>query len=287
MVRHTVLGSSAITVGAAAVMTALAAPAALAQFRVELRTIERTGQTVADANDNVLDFAVQARVTNDATLMFGGVNLRVQMPGEAQGRGTLARGIISNSDGTYSNALGVSAPGTVSGLAAQYRYLFSLNSGFNGGINSSVGPELQDPAIQDIVGIAPYSAGDALTGVPGLFTFDPDTGDAIGPSGGVVPAAIGDQYFGARGNWVDIYRFRYTVTDLTQRTVQVNPWAGTTISTFSQLALADSVWGAQITANQRTADNLALFGMSFDVVPAPASAGVLALLAMGASRRRR
>ncbi|MBY0310987.1 MAG: hypothetical protein K2W85_02855 [Phycisphaerales bacterium] len=286
MVRHTVLGSSAITASAAAAVMALAAPA-MAQFRVELRTIERTGQTVADANDNVLDFAVQARVTNDATLMFGGVNLRVQMPGEAQGRGTLARGIISNSDGTYSNALGISAPGTVSGLAAQYRYLFSLNSGFNGGINSSVGPELQDPTMQDIVGIAPYSAGDALTGVPELFTFDPNTGDPIGPPGGMVPAAIGNQYFGARGNWVDIYRFRYTVTDLAERTVQVNPWAGTTISTFSQLALADSVWGAQITANQRTADNLALIGTTFDVVPAPTSVGVLAMLAMGASRRRR
>lgn len=263
------------------------AQCAQAQYKVELRIIERTGQTVADPGDNTLDFAVQARVTNDSTRMFGGVNLRVQMPGEAQGRGTLTRGIISNTDGTYSNAFGTSAPGTVSGLAAQYRHLVSLNSGFNGGVNTSVGPELQDPAMQDIVGIAPYSAGESLTGVPGLFTFDENTGEPIGPAGNQVPAAIGDQYFGARGNWVDIYRFRYIVTDLTSRTVQVTPWAGTTISTFSQLALQDTLWGTQITTDQRTGNNLALFGTSFEVIPAPASGALLGLGAMVAIRRRR
>lgn len=258
-----------------------------AQVRFEYQVVERTGQTVVDANDNVLDFAVRVRVTNSATAMYAGGGLIVRMPGEAESGGTLARGIISNTDGTYSNAIGVFAPGTASGVAASYRYLVGINSAFNGGINANVGPVLHNPAIQDIVGIAPSPGGDSFVNTPGLFTFDPDTGEAIGPAGNMVPTAIGDAYFGARGNWIDIYRFRYTVTDFTPRVVPVNAVPDGNGKWFDTITQTDGTWGTQTLGNDVTPANVTTFGATFQVIPAPASALVLGAGVLGLGRRRR
>lgn len=259
---------------------------ATAQARFEYQIVERTGQTLVDPTDNVLDFAVRVRVTNSSTAMYAGGGLMIQMPGESQASGMLARGIISNTDGTYSSALGVSAPGTLSGVAASYRYLIGLNSAFNGGINANVGPALHNPAIQDIVGISPFPGGDGLVNTPGLFTFDPNTGEPIAPAGNTVPQAIGNQYFGARGNWIDIYRFRYTVTNFTPRTVPVNPLPDGNGKWFSQLSLVESIWGAQTLGNDVEPSRVTNFGTTFQVIPAPASALALGFSALVIRRRR-
>lgn len=264
---------------------AIAAPA-LGVAGLEFRVVERTGQTLVDGADNVLDYAIQVRVTGATNLYYGGGGLTAQMPGEAESAGALARGSISNSDATYFPGVGVGVPGTVSGIAAPYRYLVNLNTSFNGVINANNGPVSHNPAYQDIISISPFPGGSALLATPGLFGTDENTGDLIPPPGGVPPAAIGNAYFGGNGNFIDLYRFRYTVSDLTTpRTIPVTV-ALNEQRLFSQLSLVDNVWGAML-GDALSPSALSITPASFTVVPAPGCAFVCGALGLAATRRRR
>jgi hypothetical protein len=210
-----------ILVSAAAVVAM--SGAAFAQS-VEFRIVERHpggtgtngGNIVVSSGNNILDYAIQARVTGASNVGFGQASFSVQMPGEAEGNGTFIRGTINNADGSYFPTISTSSSaGKRVGVANAYAYLVGLDSKFNGVINGSSGSWTQDPTRNDIGLITPATRGasylqyvDLQGATPGS---DPD-GTPDNGTGQVDPAVL-NQYFGANGNWVDLFRFEYQVTN--------------------------------------------------------------------------
>jgi hypothetical protein len=218
---------------------------------VEFRIVEREGQsTISSSADAELNMAVQARIVGGAPgTALGNFSFDIVMPGEPDSFGTLAKGLISNLDGTYAAAIAANASVGRGGLARQYTYFAALNAGFNGLINVSGGTFTNTP-VQEIGLVTGVSAGTALLGTPGIDADsdgNPDTWPGSGSTAPLDPAA-GATYFGVGGAWIDIYHFRYTATNLTSRTLQFE-LRGTTSQTFLGLLMSNGVWGAQLAVN--------------------------------------
>lgn len=257
---------------------------------VEYRVVERTGQTVANALDNVLDFAVQARVNGSGSL--GAFYFDMRILGEAESRGTLQRGGISNIDGTYDPAISTGSVVGRHGAARQYSYFGTVNQNFNGVINSSSGTFTNTPD-QEIGLITGVVQGSPMLQTPGLDTNGdghPDTwsgnGSGTTPTNGTTASlnpAAATAYF-ANNQFVDLYRFRYTLTDLSARTLQIRP-LNAIAEQFTQFVFVSGQWGAQNTLTASAA--LQVTGIDISVVPAPGAAFLLGVGALATSRRRR
>lgn len=208
-----VLPIAIAAVGARTSMGGIAPP-------VEFRIIERTGQTQATPDDGVLNFAVQARVNGGGPVRgLGAFSLNIIITGESQTFGALSRDRISNVDGTYFAGIAGPASGVSAGLARQYGYYAGINGAYNGLINSS-GATWTQTSSQDIGLITGAPLGSYLIGTPGVDVNedgDPDTAVfGSGQPSATLPASIMREYFAA-DTWVDIYRFRYTLSSFSPR----------------------------------------------------------------------
>ena len=221
---------------------------------VEFRIVEREGQTaISSSADAVLNMAVQARIVGGVGgahgTALGNFSFDIVMPGEPDSFGTLAKCLITNLDGTYATTISVIGSVGRGGLARQYTYLAGVNGGFNGLINVSGGTFTNTP-VQEIGLVTGSSAGTALLSTPGIDADadgNPDTWPGTGTTATLDPA-IGATYFGVGGGWIDVYRFRYTATNLTSRTLRFE-LRGTTTQTFTGLLLSNGIWGAQLAVN--------------------------------------
>lgn len=274
----------------------LAALAGASQAQtVEFSIVERSAvpQTVANAGDAVLDFAVRARVTGSVGgrgYALGGFGFNIAAPGEADTNGTLLKGVISNSSGLYQASTAAADPGTVGihGLARSYTYLANINGAFNGVINATQGTFTNSPTAQEIGLVTGSSLGTQLLGTPGAdddFDGNPDTWPGGSPMAGSVSdlnPTVGATYF-AEGQFVDVYRFKYTVTNFAARSVTFT-LQGVTAQIFTQFLYSNGAWGLD-TATFTGAATINPY--TFTVTPAPASAALLGLGGLVAARRRR
>ncbi len=234
-------------------------------------------------NDEVLNFAVQARVV-------GG------LPGEALGnfgfdvvsndqtaRGTLTRSSISDASGAYTPTnYGSNSTVGRGGLSSIYGYLAGINPNFNGLINTSGGSFTENPAVNDLGLVTGSPTGNSLlllTDTQGAGA--PDTYSGVGTTA-PLDSAVADSYLGADGNFRDVYHFNYYMSSNAIRTVTFS-LANAQAQTFFDLALANGVWGPN---NPLNAVAVAT-GASVVVTPAPASVALLGLGGLVAARRRR
>jgi hypothetical protein len=264
------------------VCTAVVAAAGAAHGQsVEFRIVEREGQNIilfssgsSTTSDGVLNFAVQARVVGgSATQFLGTFSFNIIAPGEPDANGTLAKLLTSNVDGTYAANMTQSTNASVNrgGLAAIYCFLAGINPNFNGLINTSGGSFTNTPGNQEIGIVTGSPAGNSL-----LLLTDPNgTGNpATYPGTGTTAAidpAIAATYLGAAGNFVDVYRFKYTLTDATPRSLSFN-LANVTAEIGSSLQNTNGTWVPVQSSATATATGI-LFPF-----PAPASASLLVTL---------
>ncbi len=213
---------------------ALAAAANAQTTSVDIRLVEQTGQAQVvysggSSPDPVLDLAVQIRVNGGSAL--GGFGFDVVILGEPDTNGTLGLNMISNADRTYSGLPPV--PNAVvgrGGLAATYTYLAAINGAFNGKINMSSGEFTHSPANSEIGLVIGPAIGGPLMTTPGLDPNEegnPGTWSGYGlgfpPTTGAVASidpTLGSAYL-AQGQFIDVYRFRYTVTNFSNRTLHL------------------------------------------------------------------
>src|SRR6185369_6657623 len=142
----------------------------------------------------------------------------LSLVGELEAWGQLARCQIMNDDGTYFSGFAISSSVGRGGLSRTYAYDAQLDARFNGVINVSAGTFTNGPN-QEIGIVAGASANAALLQTPGIDADsdgNPDAwpGNGTGntpPQGTVVNVdpAITQAYF-CRGQFIDVYRFRYT-----------------------------------------------------------------------------
>lgn len=220
---------------------------------VEFRIVERTGRTaVTGLADAELNLAVQARVLG-TTLPYalGAFSFDVHIVGEPESNGTLARGLISNPDHTYTTVIGTSASIGRGGVASQFSYLAGVNPSFNGVINLSSGTFINGPD-QEIGLITGSAFAQSLLNTPGLDADSDNNPDTwTGNGSGATPAsgttapldpAIGPVYFGSGATWIDVYRFRYTVTNFPARTL-VFRLESKAAAIRPDLKFSNGVWG--------------------------------------------
>ncbi len=221
------------TLASSAAIALLAGAAGAQTTSVDVRIVERTGQSQVlfssggASPDAALDLAVQIRVNGGSGLSGFGFNAVILA--EPDTSGTLALGLISNADHTYAGLPpALSAAVGRGGLASTYSYLATINSSFNGKINVSSGQFTHNPANTEIGLVAGTAIGSALFGTPGLDPSSlsapstwPGYGSATPPAVGTtatIGATVGSTYL-AQGQFVDVYRFRYTVSNFTARTL--------------------------------------------------------------------
>jgi hypothetical protein len=273
--------------------------------QVTFQIYERTGQAVFGSFDNTLEIGIRAKVTGGQ--MLGGFNFNI-VTSDAESNGTLARvkTMIGNnpaasppgnyyftgSPWTSGNTLGVH------GLAGQYTYLAGINGQFNGLINASGGTFTNNPAINEIGLIAGAATGSSLLQTPGIDTDgdgNPDTAPSDTGSGGsgtpangeiaqVTDPSIRGPYF-ADNQFIDVYRFRYTVTNLTARPIHFD-LAGVGAQFFNQLLYNNGAWGAQNLTALPSQISVAGFDVC-SICPAPGAAVTLGLCSGWLIRRRR
>lgn len=260
---------------------------------VEFRLYERTGQASASSADALLEIGVQARVIGSN---LGTFNFDIHT-GDSQTGGTLARARISVNGSYVSNGSAwaanssIGAGGINGGLAAGFSYLAGINANFNGLINLTGGSFVDNPAENEIGLVAGAATGGALLGVPGM---DPDgegnpatwAGYGVGgtpTSGETAPLdpALAPTYFAA-GQFIDLYHFRYTVTDFTARTLNFT-LGDLSAQVFQQLLFSNGAWGTQNLAPSSISSS----GLQINVVPTPASAALMGLGGLVIARRRR
>ena len=245
---------------------------ALAQT-VEFRIVERTGQTqVLPGGDTVLDFAVQARVTGGPPgSALGGFYFDVVLAGEPDTSGTLTRGLISNPDHTYASAFAANNAVGSGGLAAQYTYLANIVPVFNGLINLGAGTFTDTSGNQEIGLITGSSLGAPLLGTPGLDPLgegNPATWSGYGSGATPTPGdtapldpAVGAAYFGL-GQFIDVYRFRYTVTDPTGRQLHAT-LERVGAQTFAGLLAGNNSWSTQ--TDTLATSQISTTGLTIDI----------------------
>ncbi|HVU65053.1 MAG TPA: PEP-CTERM sorting domain-containing protein, partial [Phycisphaerales bacterium] len=98
-----------------------------------------------------------------------------------------------------------------------------------------------------------------------------------------IDPTIGATYF-AQGQFVDVYRFRYTPSNFSARAL-VLTLANPAAQVFNQFLYNNSAWGPQATTVD--AGNVSVTPLTVQVTPAPASAALLGLGGLVAARRRR
>ncbi len=207
---------------------ALLAAVASAQT-VEFRIMERQGQGYMPwppqgsvLYDNQLNFAVQSRVVGGSGFGLRSFAISIAAPCERDTWGTLDRLIVSNSDGTpVSNQnQGVNSEVGRGGLASQFCGIAEVSPGANGWLNASGDGYENNESAQDIGGIRGLAeSGPLIRAVDQDEDGIPDTSPLNGMMGVVPEGAtarlqlgVAETLFGADGNWVDVYRFRYTKT---------------------------------------------------------------------------
>jgi hypothetical protein len=245
------------------VAAALAVCAGVVQAQtVELRIVERTGRSaVTGASDAELNCAVQGRVVGGpAGSILANFTFAIRIVGEPETSGLFARGLIDNADHTYASEVGLSSTVGRGGVASQYSYLAALNASFNGLINTTNSGYAGYPD-QDIGEITGDATGSALLNTPGIDADgdgNPDTwsgnGSGAAPPNGVLvginPGAA-TTYFAAGGNWIDLYRFRYTVSEFTARTL-VFRLQSATAAVGQQINYQGGLWGAKVLGSVQT-----------------------------------
>jgi len=275
---------------------ALAALAGAANAQsVQFEFYERTNQSVASAVDPVLEIGVRARAIGTN---LGGFNFNI-ITDDAESNGTMLRGKISTGaiPNTYSTAqwATTNTGNTVSvhGVAGSYSYLAGINPNFNGLINVSGGTFTNNPAVNEIGLVAGAATGGALTSTPfidedgdGIPDLAPSNGNPSGSTNNEVapldPRAS-SPYFAA-GQFIDLYRFRYTVSNFAIRDVHFS-LGDLGAQFFSQLLYNNGAWGAQNT----TADgsSISATGFTVHILPTPASVALMGLGGLMVARRRR
>lgn len=271
-------------------VAALAGSAFAQNGTVEYRIRELNGQTAVDAtqpapnSDNVLDFVVEARVTGAANRGLGDWGFNVRIQGEPEANGALARLRTSQADGTYfTGAPTTSITGAgLAGIAAQYRFLVGLNAAFNGVINTNSGAFTNGPDQE--IGLVTGSARGAALGNTGIIVDPLGDGNFVPATGADFNTAL-NTWFGANDNFVQLYRFRYTVSNLTARTLQFR-LENVLGLTFNSLVQAGSDWSAATTGGTATTSGGTL-DVRVGIIPAPATAALLGLGGLVAARRRR
>ncbi len=258
---------------------------------VEFRFVERQGQTqvsvpfgATPTTDGVLNFAIQARVTGGtATDFLGNFSFDIIANGEADANGTLTKLLTSDAAGTYNANSNQSNNATVGrgGLAVIYTYLAGINPNFNGLINTTGGTFTNTAGSQEIGLVTGSPTGNALLLLTDTMgTGNPDTYSGSGVTAPIDPT-VASTYLGAAGNFVDVYRFKYTLSSTASRVINFS-LANLTAQVGSSLQLSNGVWGpAQANAAASST------GISIPVAPAPASAALLGLGGLVAARRRR
>ena len=261
----------------------------------EFRLVERTGQSQVSSSDTVLDIAVQGRLIGGGPSgpIMGTFAFDIVIPGELENRGTLAKSRISNADGTYFNGIALASQVGVGGVARQYSYLAGINANLNCLINVS-GSTFTNTPIQEIGAITGGALGSALLGTPDIdadLDGNPDTwsgnGLGVAPTNGStapIPSGIAETYLG-RNEFVDLYRFRYTVSDLSTRSLLIT-LNGASAQQINMFRYANGLWGGS--DGTIPAQLTSVAGLNISVVPAPGPAMGLLVGACGlaASRKR-
>lgn len=271
---------------------ALVAFAALCTFStlcraqsVEFRIVERTGKSLVETNtDPTTNFAVQARVVGgNASQFLGNFAFDVVGLGEADANGTLTRLIISNANGTYApnptqavaNSVGIG------GMASIYTYLAGIAPNFNGLINASGGPFVNTPGNQEIGAITGSPTGGSLLRLADTTgSGNPDTYSGSGSTAPIDPV-LAQTYLGANGNFVDLYRFKYTLSNFAPRQITFS-LTNVRAQVGDSLQLTNGNWGAVQSNAAVTSSSIIV-----SVIPAPASAACVGLAGVLAFRRRR
>jgi hypothetical protein len=270
---------------------------------VEFRIVERTGQLFLSSGDNVLELAVQAKVTGGN---LGAFAFDVVASGEQDTWGSLQWSRISNSDGTYFTGTPWSGGTTVGqhGMAAAYSWFASPSGGnnpaFNGLINASGATFTNTPGSQEIGLITGRLMGAPMLNTPGLDPIgegNPVTWSGYGAGNtpafqslAALPSALGPTYF-ANGQFVDIYHFNYTVSNLSTIRTLTFGLQNMHAENFTRFVYGPGLWGAQDTtvpAGSISGASLSASVSGFTLlIPTPGTAGVLAMVGACAVRRRR
>jgi hypothetical protein len=203
------------------------------------------------------NYAVQVRVTaGPGGIALAGFSFDIVILNEPDANGQLTKMRISNPDGSYFTGSPMASPTVgVGGMAKTYTYLAGINSAFNGQINASLGTYTNNPAEQEIGLVTGSASGSALLGTPGM---DPAGESNVGtwsgyghgatpPAGATAPldGALGPTYFG-QGQFIDIYRFRYTISNTTGRALSLT-LANASAQVFSNFVFNNGSWGPQAT----------------------------------------
>ncbi len=261
---------------------------------VEFRIVERTGQTLitnppgsSPTTDAVLNYAVQARVVGGTTNQFlANFAFDLVALGESDSYGTLSRLLISNADGTYAANIAQSANNTVGrgGLSAIYSYLAGIGGGtFNGLLNTSSGSFTQDPGSQDIGQVTGSPTGGSLLLLTDVdLDGNPDTYPGFGTYAQVDPT-IASGYLGAGGNFVDVYRFKYTVSNASTPRFVTFRFANLFAQIGTELQLANGVWGP-VPNNAPATGSGATVQINF---PAPGTCAAIGVIGTCLVTRRR
>ncbi len=278
----------------AAALLALAAGSAHAQS-IEFRIIERQGQAGfipsiplgIPTADNVLNFAVQARVAGGAaTQGIGEFHFDIVASGEPDSNGTLTRMLVSNVDGTYAVNTAQSSNNVIGrgGLAAQYTYLASSNPDFNGLINTSGGTFTNNPASHEVGMIGGRVAGAALLLRSDLnLDGNPDTYPGTGTFAAIDPT-YGQDYLGAGGNFVDVFRFKYTLNNLVSTRGFVFNLSNLSAQIATGFELVNGTWQPVLAPSPFSATSSPSYFLGF---PSPGAGSTLAIAGLLAARRRR
>ena len=280
---------------ASSVVLLMAAAGATQAQSVEFRIVERQGQVsipfmvgATPTTDNVLNYSVQARVVGGtATQFLGTFQFDIVASGEPDSLGTLSKLLTSNADGTYAANTAQANNSTIGrgGLSAIYTYLAGIGANFNGLINTSAGSFTNTPGNQEIGLVTGFPAGNSLLLLTDLnLDGNPDTYPGTGTTAPVDPS-IASEFLGASGNFVDVYRFKYTVSNTTTIRFITFGLANASAQIGTSLQFTNGVWGP-VQANApfvATTANPILTG----IFPSPGAAGVFACAGLLWTRRRR
>jgi len=111
----------------------------------------------------------------------------------------------------------------------------------------------------------------------------PDTYPGSGDAAPLDPT-LAQTYLGADNNFIDVYRFRYSMSSTAARVVTFS-LDSVQAQTFGSLVRANGVWGP---ANPQNAMAILATGVSVPVItPAPGAAALLGLGGLVVARRRR
>lgn len=193
---------------------------------VEFRLREMTGQSsFASSSDVTLDFVIEARVVG-ATGPIGIASFGLMFFSWAgENAGTFARLRINNADQSYFTGAPTTSTtgGGMAGVAYPFRSLVAQNVSNNGVSN----PPVTATGLTNTLCAGELSGVRGLTGGTFLLnTLDKDLdgipdSSPLNGSGQVVPdgtivaldSTISDQSFGSNNNFVQLYRFRYTLAN--------------------------------------------------------------------------